>query len=111
MQVRRRRVVCVCSGHISVFGLFRADCFVCVSPQELLPEEILQAALVAGKGERRHTGRWGKPDVVPSLLGALRDRGCVGAREGKPVGEWGCSFPQHGNGVSSSIHGLDLWEV
>lgn len=53
-------MVCVCLGHSSVFGMFRADCFVRVSLQDLLPEEILQAALVAGKGDRRRTRRWGK---------------------------------------------------
>lgn len=52
----------------------------CVSLQELLPEEILQAALVAGKEERRLTRRWGKRlgwakrEVLPSRLGALKDQ-------------------------------------
>lgn len=43
------------------FCWFRADhCFVCVSLQELLPEEILWAVLAAGERERRRAGRWGK---------------------------------------------------
>lgn len=60
------RVPCgVCCGaweaSSSAFSWFRADdCFVCVSLQELLPEEILQAVLAVGKGERRRTKRWGK---------------------------------------------------
>lgn len=32
----------------------------CASLQELLPEEILWAALAAGEGERRRAGKWGK---------------------------------------------------
>lgn len=102
-----------------MFGLFSADCFVCVSLQELLPEEILQAALVEGKGERRHTGRWGKLPGWASPGSLTRglpvwelSRICSAkAREGKPVDEWECFFPQRGNGVSGSIQGLDLWEV
>lgn len=72
----RREGACLCSGCVLVcavgfgrkanrigraFCYFRADdCFVCVSLQELLPEEILRAVLAAGEGERRRAGRWGK---------------------------------------------------
>lgn len=78
-------MVCVCSGHSSVFGMFRADCFVRVSLQDLLPEEILQAALVAGKGGRRRNVLGGESTLagrvpavwcVPARLEALKDQLC-----------------------------------
>lgn len=78
-------MVCVCSGHSSVFGLFRADCFVRVSLQELLPEEILQAALGRRRGgEETHwevgkapgLGESRQRDAGPPHLGALKDQFC-----------------------------------
>lgn len=44
----------------------------CVSSQELLPEEILRAVLVGGEGERRCAGRWKKCIVVPPHLGTAQ---------------------------------------
>lgn len=57
-----------------------------------------------GLGESRQR------EAVPSPLGALRDQLCK-SQGRKICFEWECSFPQHGNGVSDTIQGLDLWKV
>lgn len=47
------------------FCWFRADhCFVCMSLQELLPEEILQAVLAVGEGGGKVLGQAGPGSVT-----------------------------------------------
>lgn len=108
-------MVCVCSGHSSVFGLFRADCFVCVSPQELLPEEILQGSTGGRQGgEETHweVGKapgWASPGSVTCRCFPLcKHSRIVMGKPGKEnllVNGGAPSSPEHGMGSAAASKG------